>query len=143
MLKDYLDRDIYNLITKSFSFSDITEIRMRVNENLIVVVKNKKYYLKDEAGEFVKVNSNMIENFVRRASENSIYAFNDNIVNGFITLPKGIRVGLCGNIVTDGDKIVTVKEFQSVNIRIPHVIRNCSLAAFVLLRAVDVKNNGQ
>ena len=66
MLKDYLDRDIYNLITKTFSFSDITEIRMRANENLIVIVKNKKYYLKDDNGEFVKVNRNVIENFVRR-----------------------------------------------------------------------------
>lgn len=140
MLKDYLDREIYNLITKTFSFSEITEIRMRANENLIVVVKNKKYYLKDDNGEFVKISKNIIENFVRRASENSIYAFNDNIVNGFITLPKGIRVGMCGNIVTDGDKIVTVKDFQSVNIRIPHVVRNCSLPAFDYLVNEDVKN---
>ena len=140
MLKDYLDRDIYNLITKTFNFSEITEIRMRANENLIVVVKNKKYYLKDDNGEFVKISKNIIENFVRRASENSIYAFNDNIVNGFITLAKGIRVGMCGNIVTDGDKIVTVKDFQSVNIRIPHVVRNCSLPAFDYLVNEDVKN---
>ena len=66
MLKDYLDRDIYNLITKTFNFSEITEIRMRANENLIVVVKNKKYYLKDDNGEFVKISKNIIENFVRR-----------------------------------------------------------------------------
>ena len=48
MLKDYLDREIYNLITKNFSFNDITEIRMRINEKLIIVIKNKKYYLKNE-----------------------------------------------------------------------------------------------
>ena len=140
MLKEYLDRDIYNLIIKSFSFSDITEIRMRANENLIIVVKNKKYYLKDDNGEFVKTNRTIIENFVRRASENSIYAFNDNIVNGFITLAKGIRVGLCGNIVTDGNRIVTVKDFQSLNIRIPHLIRNCSLTAFDYLVTDEIKN---
>lgn len=140
MLKEYLDRDIYNLIIKSFSFSDITEIRMRANENLIIVVKNKKYYLKDDNGEFVKTNRTIIENFVRRASENSIYAFNDNIVNGFITLAKGIRVGLCGNIVTDGNRIVTVKDFQSLNIRIPHLIRNCSLPAFDYLVTDEIKN---
>ena len=45
MLKDYLDRDLYNLIIKNFSFNDITEIRLRVNEKLIVVIKNKKFYL--------------------------------------------------------------------------------------------------
>ena len=133
MLKEYLPKDIYNLIIKNFSFNDITEIRMRANENLIVVIKNKKYYLKDENQNFLKVSSAAIEYFIKRISENSIYAYNDNIINGFITLPKGIRVGLCGNIVTDGNKIVTIKEFQAVNIRIPHFIKNCSLAAYDFL----------
>ncbi len=141
MLKDYLPRDIYNLIIKNFSFADINEIRMRANENLIIVIKNKKYYLKDENGEFVKANTNMIENFVRRISENSIYAYNDNIKNGYITLKRGIRVGLCGSIVTDGDNIVTVKEFQAVNIRIPHIVKNCSLMAYdYLVENNEVKN---
>lgn len=140
MLKDYLPRDIYNLIIKNFSFNDITEIRMRVNENLIIAIKNKKYYLKDENQNFIKVNSTLIENFIRRISENSIYAYNDNIINGYLTLPKGIRVGLCGNIVTDGNKIVTIKEFQAVNIRIPHLIKNCSLPAFDFIVDDEVKN---
>ena len=42
MLKEYLDRDIYNLIVKNFSFNDITEIRMRVNEKIIIVIKNER-----------------------------------------------------------------------------------------------------
>ena len=140
MLKDYLPKDIYELITKTFSFDSITEIRLRVNEKLIVVVKNKKYYLKNDAGEFVFVNKGLIDYFIRNASENSIYAFNDNIVNGFITLPKGIRVGLCGTVVTEGDRIVTIKDFQSVNIRIPHFVKNCSLNAYEFLVNGDVKN---
>ncbi len=141
MLKDYLDRELYNTIIKTFCFNDITEIRMRANENLIVVVKNKKFYLKDNQGEFIKVNTNLIENFIKKASENSIYAFNDSIVNGYITLPKGIRVGLCGNIVTDDDKIVTIKEFQAINIRIPHFIKNCSLPAFdFIVNGEEIKN---
>jgi len=133
MLKDYLDKDIYNAIIKAFSFNDITEIRMRVNENIIVVVKNKKYYLKDDKNEFLKATHIMIENFILKASEYSIYAFNESISNGYITLPKGIRVGLTGNIVTNEDKIVTIKEFQSINIRIPHFVKNCSLPAYEFL----------
>lgn len=141
MLKDYLPRDIYNLIIKNFSFNDITEIRMRVNENIIIVVKNKKYFLKNDNGEYVTANTVLIENFVRRISENSIYAYNNSIVNGYITLPKGIRVGLCGFVVTEDNKIITVKEFQSVNIRIPHFIKNCSLAAYDYLAINhEVKN---
>ncbi len=141
MLKEYLPRDIYNLIIKNFSFNDITEIRMRANENIIIVVKNKKFYLKDDNGNYIKANAFLIENFVRRISENSIYAYNNSIINGYITLPRGIRVGLCGFVVKEDNKIITVKEFQSVNIRIPHFIKNCSLAAYdFLVKDSEVKN---
>lgn len=140
MLKDYLENDIYNLIIKNFNFNDITEIRMRVNQKLIIVVKNKKYYLKDENQNFVIVTKYMLYNFIKKASENSIYAYNDSIINGYITLPKGIRVGLSGYVVIENDRIKTIKEFQSANIRIPHTIKNCSLPAFDFLVDNDVKN---
>ena len=140
MLKDYLDRDVYNLIIKNFSFNDITEIRLRVNERIIIVIKNKKYFLKDESNEFVVINRFMLDNFIKKISENSLYAFNDNIINGYITLEKGIRVGLCGTVVMDENKVVTIKDFQSVNIRIPHTIKNCSVPAYDFLVDDKVKN---
>ena len=140
MLKEYLDRAIYNLIIKNFSFNDITEIRMRMNERLIIVIKNKKFYLKNEADEFVIVSRLTLDNFIKKISENSIYAFNENIINGYITLPKGIRVGLCGNVIMTGNQIVTIKDFQAVNIRIPHTIRNCSLPAYEFMVDDNVKN---
>jgi len=140
MLKEYLDRDIYNLIIKNFSFNDITEIRMRINEKLIISIKNKKYFLKNQNNEFVIVTKSSLENFIRKISDNSLYAFNENIINGYITLPKGIRVGLCGTVVVNDDKVVTIKDFQSANIRIPHTVRNCSATAFEFLVDDDVKN---
>ena len=104
------------------------------------MVKNKKYYLKDDSGNYIKPSTMIIENFIRKISENSIYAFNDNIKNGFITLPKGIRVGICGTVVMEGSKVITIKDFQSVNIRIPHSVRNCSLTAFEYLVDDEIKN---
>lgn len=140
MLKDYLDREIYNLIIKNFSFDDITEIRMRVNQNIIIVIKNKKYYLKDDNNDLIKVNYTMIENFIKRASENSLYAYNESLINGYLTLNSGIRVGLCGYVVTNDDKVATIKDFQAINIRIPHIIRNCSLNAYDFLVNEEIKN---
>ena len=75
-----------------------------------------------------------------RASEYSIYAFNESISKGYITLPRGIRVGIAGNVVVNEDKIITIKEFQAVNIRIPHFIKNCSLSAYDYLVGDFVKN---
>ena len=139
MLKDYLPRDIYNLIIKNFSFETINEIRMRAGEKLIIVVGKKKFHLKNN-DDCVTVSQAMLEQFILKISENSLYAFNDNIINGYITLPKGIRVGISGNVVTDGDRIVTIKEFQAVNIRIPHFIKNCSLPAYEYIVGDNIRN---
>lgn len=140
MLKDYLDRDVYNLIIKNFSFNDITEIRMRVNENIIISIKNKKYYLKDDNQNYIKVNKIMLDNFIKRASENSIYAYNESIINGYLTLKNGIRVGLCGEVVRNNENIITIKNFQSINIRIPHIIKNCSLNAYDFIVGENFNN---
>lgn len=139
MIKEYLSDKLYNLIIKNFSFDDITEIRFRLNMNIIICVKNKKYFLKDN-GEYVIASQNIINDFVRRISENSLYAFNDSIINGYITLPNGVRVGLCGTVVMDKDRIVTIKDFQSVNIRIPHFVKNCSLPTYELLFGGGINN---
>lgn len=140
MLKEYLDREIYNLIIKNFSFNDITEIRMRVNERLIIVIKNKKYFLKDKDNNFIIINRVTLDNFIKNISEHSIYAFNDSIINGYITLKMGIRVGLCGTVVRNEDHVVTIKDFQAVNIRIPHTIRNCSIQAYDYIARDEIKN---
>ena len=140
MLKEYLDVETYTAIVKSFNFKDITEIRMRLNQKLIIVIKTKKFYIKNEADEFIVATKPMLENFIRKVSENSIYAYNDNIINGFITLKNGVRVGLSGTVVYEDGKPTTIKDFQSANIRIPHLIRNCSAPAFDFLVDEDVKN---
>lgn len=140
MLKDYLEPEIYNLIKKNFSFNDITEIRMRLFERIIICIKNKKYFLKNINGEYIVASKNLMDNFIKKISENSLYAFNENIINGFITLSNGVRVGLSGTVVYDRDRVVTIKDFQSVNIRIPHLVRNCSLLAYEFLVDKNVKN---
>ena len=40
----------------------------------------------------------------------------------------------------NGDEVVTIKDFQSVNIRIPHTIRNCSVPAYEFIVGDNVKN---
>lgn len=140
MLKEFLDLETYNLIVKNFSFNDITEIRMRVNQKLVVVVKNKKYFILNNQKEYVKVNKAMIENFIKRACANSLYAYNQDICNGFLTISGGIRIGVCGEVVCEESKIKTIKNFQAVNIRIPHIVKNCSLPALDYLVDADIKN---
>ncbi|MDE7301242.1 MAG: hypothetical protein K2N47_03645, partial [Clostridia bacterium] len=60
----------------------------------------------------------------------NVYAYSDQLKKGFITLDGGIRVGIAGEYVTEGDKILTVKNVTSLNVRIPHDIYGCADGIF-------------
>ncbi|MBQ8761978.1 MAG: stage III sporulation protein AA, partial [Clostridia bacterium] len=55
------------------------------------------------------------------------------IKNGYITLKNGARIGLCGELVIENNIVKTIKNFSSLNIRIPHQVKNCSLDALMFL----------
>lgn len=48
----------------------------------------------------------------------SVHSFSDDIANGFITLEGGNRVGIYGRAVTDGKRIISVRNVHGMNIRI-------------------------
>lgn len=53
----------------------------------------------------------------------SLYAYSDTINQGYISLPCGIRVGVCGKASCEGDRLIGVREVTSLAIRIPHGAR--------------------
>jgi len=59
-------------------------------------------------------------------AQGSVYAWEDEIRGGFLTLQGGHRVGLAGRAVTDGGRIKTLKHVSSLNIRIAREILGCA-----------------
>ena len=56
----------------------------------------------------------------------SMYACEDELRNGFITLKGGHRVGIAGEVVTENGKIKTMKNISSFNIRISRERKGCA-----------------
>ncbi len=63
---------------------------------------------------------------LQKISSYSIYAFEDEIKQGYITIKGGHRVGICGTVVTEDNKVKTIKNIVSINIRVAKEIINCS-----------------
>lgn len=144
MLKNYLPLSIYNGVKRYLNLVDVNEIRIRLNNPIIVSVKNKKYYLGEQGfcdkEQAIVCNYTMLQEIVYKLCENSVYSVNDNLKCGFITLPDGIRCGISGEVVSEDDKIKTIKNFQAVNIRIPHNVVGCSEFALSFLIEKEFKN---
>ena len=144
MLRRYLPETIYNAIAKYINYSDINEIRLRVNCPLVVAIRNKKYFVGEKGfsdyDNAIFCTVEMMQEFVYKLCDNAVYAVNEQLKQGFITLPKGVRVGICGEVVSEKGEIVTIKNFQSANIRIPHKIKGCSLLALRFMLDQDFLN---
>ncbi|MDR1619237.1 MAG: stage III sporulation protein AA [Clostridiales bacterium] len=78
------------------------------------------------------------QEIVSRVTGHSIYAWEDELKHGFITLPGGYRVGLCGKAVKEGGGFSQFADFTSINIRIS---RACAGAADKVMRGL-VRPNG-
>lgn len=75
---------------------------------------------------------------VERLCENSIYAYKNQICEGFITVKGGHRIGLTGSCVIENGKIINVKHISSLNFRIAREVLNCSTR--VLREVIDIEN---
>lgn len=85
-------------------------------------------------GDVYRVSREDIETTFQRACGYSVYARQKEVVNGFITLPGGHRMGLCGTAVTESGAIINVRGITSLNLRIAHERRGCGTAVFHVVR---------
>jgi len=110
----------------------IEEIRLRADKPLILqgagnewFVGNDGSLLKDHYGVFM-VRQEDIAVSVELMSENSIYAYQEEIRNGYITIKGGHRVGLSGRVIAEGVNVRNMKDISGLNIRISNQVPGCS-----------------
>lgn len=146
MLEKILPEKIYKIISEKVNFKAINEIRLRADKPVLLNEGGKFFYLGENGttskqSEAIFASKIMVEDVVFRASECSIYSVNEQIKRGFIVTDDAVRIGLGGNIVEENGKIKTMTNFSSVNIRIPHLIKNCSLSAFsFIVKGQNIEN---
>ncbi|MGM0409289.1 MAG: stage III sporulation protein AA [Bacillota bacterium] len=108
-----------------FSFKNkekIIELRLRVNQPLEIVTTKNYYFLKNKKNKNYIINKNLIKKTFNILTENSLYAMERELKEGFITVNGGHRVGFTGEVVLRNNKIVSIKNINSINFRIAHQI---------------------
>lgn len=124
----YFPTNICDNLRQAFNNSNIEknlqEIRIRVNKPIILKFSNTDIILQ------YNILQSEILQILERICENSIYAYKQQICNGFITIKGGHRVGLTGECVIENGKIINIKYISSLNFRIAREVFNCSLRVF-------------
>ena len=81
-----------------------------------------------------------IENCVYRAGKYSVYSVEEQIKQGFISATGGVRIGLAGEYVFNGEKPLAMRNFTALCIRIPHEVVGCGEEIFQKCMSDTVKN---
>ena len=116
----------------SLQYSYLQEIRLRAGKPLLIYYDNQEYFV-DELGEMCKETDKpylVLEKEIRESLEYisnfSLYAFEEELKQGFITVRGGHRVGVAGKVVLENEKVKTLKYIYFLNIRFAHERKGCA-----------------
>ena len=107
-----LPKEISNIVKQYLQEDAVQEIRIKSGKPVIL---NLSY------GEKVldyRTTSEDLKFMMAKVSNYSLYAFEEEIKQGYITLKGGHRVGLAGECVISNGEVRTIKNISSLNIRI-------------------------
>lgn len=113
-------------------FEKLEEIRLRSNKNIILKLSNQELII-----DYQVTIKDLLET-LEKVTENSIYTYENQISNGFITLHGGHRVGIVGNAILKGENVINISYISGMNFRIARQIKGC--ANFILK---DLYSNGE
>jgi len=97
----------------------LQEIRLRVNSPVFLLQDGMERKLMKRI-----ISREDIGRLFAHLCNHSMYAYEDEIRQGFLTTPEGHRIGLSGTVVLDSNgQIRTLKYVQAMNIRIAHEVK--------------------
>jgi stage III sporulation protein AA len=102
----------------------LEEIRIRIGRPIELIIDNKSYFLTSTGEITFDLGRGLIadiedgQKIMNLISRHSIYAIEEELRRGYITVRGGHRIGITGRTVVEGGKIKLLKDIKSFNVRI-------------------------
>ena len=123
---NYMPEHLRRMLSKTFEITGdvLQEVRIRNRLPLIISTQNGNFAVLPDGkispavgGAYI-VEPSDIQRIFRAVCENSVYAFSEDIRQGFVTIRGGHRIGITGRAVMESGKIENFREISSINIRV-------------------------
>lgn len=110
----YFPGKIQNILNEEIGekYNILEEIRIRVQKPIILKFNNNEKIVR------YLCNTEEILNILQAICENSIYTYQKQIAEGFVTIQGGHRVGISGSCVIENGKVININYVNSLNFRI-------------------------
>lgn len=113
--------------------AQIHEVRLRSGKPLTVCIGQQTYFLDIQhhissvlPREPLVISKEELQDAVLSLCDYSIHTHTDEMCSGYISLKGGSRAGLCGTAVVENERITSVGDITSINLRIAREIKGCA-----------------
>ena len=103
----------------------LQEIRLRTGQPVRIVRGNREKILPSESDPHI-ITKEEVRETMDYISHYSLYAYENELRQGFLTIEGGHRVGVAGKVIMERDKVKNIQYISSVNIRISHEVIGCA-----------------
>ena len=125
-IRDKLQKEIGQVV------DELEEIRIRVNCPIILKLNQREKII------YEKITNLDTKEILQYICENSIYAYQNEINQGYITVMGGHRVGIAGNCVIENNKVINISYIYSINFRMAR--QKLGSANEVIKNIIDYEN---
>ena len=125
---------ILNILAKSIrrimekeavDFSYLQEIRLRAGQPVRILLRNREKVLPSGEEPHI-VTKEEVRETMEYISHYSLYAYENELRQGFLTIEGGHRVGVAGKVIMEKDKVKNIQYISSVNVRVSHEVLGCA-----------------
>lgn len=109
------------------------EIRMRIGQPVLLDTGIQELFWDKQAGRLTtsidgayRATEQDLKDLVLYMSNYSLYAFEEELRGGFLTIQGGHRIGIAGKTVCEGGRIRTIRQISFLNIRIAGEHKGCA-----------------
>lgn len=111
---------IGTLLKERLLKEQIYEIRIKIGKPILVYSKYGENIVN-----YVPTKEDM-RSLIQKISNYSLYAYEEDIRQGFITIKGGHRIGIAGECVMEKGEVKTIRNISSINIRVCSEVIGCS-----------------
>ena len=112
-------------------YEELREIRVRSNKNLVVYTFGGRHVT-----DYIATHED-IDYILKIATSRSLYAVEESIKCGYISCDGGIRIGVSGEAVLDNGKLRSIKNINSLVIRIAKSVQNLPTEVLPIINNFD------
>ncbi len=124
-------------------YGKVYEIRLRVHNPCIILYQGQEFFLGQGGGitqdrmQAYGVTREDIQETMEHIAGYSLYAYEEEIRQGYLTVQGGHRVGIAGKTIVEGEHIRGVKYISYINVRLSHQVKGCASTVMPYVRSGD------